>query len=82
MNEVTLKKGNTLESLRVGQIFSKGICSYYMLSRVDEAEYCLISLIDGNRWENPCSLEKIHKQIMEERFEGIPENSELTIKCG
>ena len=39
---------------------------YYILGRVNDDEYVLISLNDGNRWTNPSKIEDVFGQSKDE----------------
>lgn len=80
MNRVTLNKMDSEERLKEGQIFVRE-GEYYILSMVGDYKYCLVSLINGNRWDEPCSMGGISDQIEKCGFKRIPKDSELTIKC-
>lgn len=81
MNEVKLNKMDSEGVLKEGQIFVKA-GEYYILSMVADYKYCLVSLINGNRWDEPCSMGGISDQIERCGFKKIPKDGELTIKCG
>lgn len=64
--------------LYTGQRFIKGE-EYYMLCQVKARQYCLISLEDGNRWREYCSIEEMRNQIIKEGFKEALENRSVEV---